>query len=182
MQAPEVAQERLWEIELLLAAEHRELRFFIEELKPAPLGIIGGDSNLDAALGGLAERIDRHWGLGVELKTDRLGEARIPGDLAKEIYHIVREALVNVVRHASASKVRADVGADGGQVRVSVVDDGRGFPFQGHYDHAALTELNLGPVSLRERIASLGGTLAIKSAETGTCLQITLPFVRPEGR
>lgn len=36
--------------------------------------------------------------------------------------------------------------------------------------------MNLGPVTLRERIASLGGSLTIDSRDTGACLEITLPL------
>ena len=63
-----------------------------------------------------------------------------------------------------------------GQVRITVADNGRGFPFRGDYDHAALTALRLGPVTLKERVAALGGTLAIASTESGARLEIALPL------
>jgi signal transduction histidine kinase len=43
-----------------------------------------------------------------------------------------------------------------------------------------LTALNLGPVVLKERIASLGGSLVINSTKTGARLDITVPLARPE--
>lgn len=56
----------------------------------------------------------------------------------------------------------------------------RGAPlrFRGYYDHAALISLKLGPKTLKERIASLGGSLAINSTDSGARLEITLPLVR----
>lgn len=45
----------------------------------------------------------------------------------------------------------------------------------------ALTEMNQGPVILRERVASLGGSLTIESGETGTRLEIALPIMEKGG-
>jgi len=70
----------------------------------------------------------------------------------------------------------------GDQVRVIVADDGRGFRFHGHYDHATLTEMKLGPVTLKERIVSLGGSLSIDSSESGARLEIVLPVARAGAR
>jgi signal transduction histidine kinase len=60
-----------------------------------------------------------------------------------------------------------------------VADDGHGFPFRGRYDHAALVEARLGPASLRDRAASLGGTLTIDSEGSGSRLEIALPLSQP---
>jgi signal transduction histidine kinase len=56
-----------------------------------------------------------------------------------------------------------------------VVDDGRGFPFSGRIDHDALISRNVGPVTLRERAASLKGRLAVESGARGARVEITLP-------
>lgn len=175
---PQAAQDRLLEIQRLIADEQRDLRFFIQELKPAPLGPPEADSSLAARLDELSERIERHWGLRVEVKLER-PEARIPEALVREIYRIVHEALVNAARHAHASAAQVELGLQGDQVRLSVADNGRGFRFHGTYDHATLTEMKLGPVMLKERIASLRGSLAIHSTESGARLDIILPLAPP---
>jgi len=64
-------------------------------------------------------------------------------------------------------------------VRILVADNGCGFSFRGCYDHAKLTEMKLGPVSLKGRIASLGGSLAIDSTDAGARLDIRLPLAGP---
>lgn len=174
----QAAHNRLLQIQRLLAEEQRDLRFFIQELKPAPLGLPGADSGLAARLNELGERIERHWGLRVELTVERF-EAPISDALLREIYLIVHEALVNAARHAQASTARVAVGVLDNQVRIIVADNGRGFRFRGHYDHAALTDMKLGPVTLKERIGALHGSIAIDSDASGARLEISLPLVPP---
>jgi signal transduction histidine kinase len=174
----QAAQDRLLEIQRLIADEQRDLRFFIQELRPAPLGSAEGGSGLAARLDELGQRIERHWGLHVEMRTEHPGP-QIPEPLDREIYRIVHEALVNAARHAHATAARVELGVRDDQVRITVTDNGRGFRFRGHYDQAALTDMKLGPVTLKERIASLRGSLAIHSAESGARLEIALPLAPP---
>ncbi len=54
--------------------------------------------------------------------------------------------------------------------------DGSGFPFRGRYDLATLTAKQLGPVSLKERVASLRGELLLTSTLSGSKLEMTLPL------
>jgi signal transduction histidine kinase len=174
----QAARDRLLGIQRLLLEEQRDLRFFVQELRPAPLGLPGVDSSLAVRLKQLAERIERHWGLRVELRAERV-EAPISEALLREIYLIVHEALVNAARHAQASTARVGVELLADRVRIVVADDGRGFRFRGRYDHAALTDMKLGPVTLKERIAALHGSIVIDSQEAGARLEIILPLVPP---
>ena len=91
---------------------------------------------------------------------------------------MAHEALSNVARHAQASTVRVELGVQGEQVHLSVVDNGRGFPFQGHYDLPTVMKMNMGPRTLRERVASLGGSLVIDSSASGAHLEITVPLTQ----
>jgi signal transduction histidine kinase len=59
---------------------------------------------------------------------------------------------------------------------VQVQDDGKGFPFVGSYDLAALNKLDNAPLTLRERVTELGGDLHILSGASGAHLRITLPL------
>lgn len=172
---PGVAQERLLDIQRLLAAEQRDLRIFIQELRPTPAVAPDADFSLAARLAELGQRFETHWGLRVELKMNPV-EAQVSESLANQVYRIVHEALANAARHAGASVARVEVGAQDNHVRILVADNGHGFRFRGHYDHAALTEGKMGPVSLRERIDSLHGSLAIDSSESGARLEIQLPL------
>jgi signal transduction histidine kinase len=175
---PQAAMETLLEIQRLIATQQRDLRFLIHGLKRATIASPEAEPRLGARLDELAKRIERDWGLRVELKKEHL-EAGISKGLADEIYHIASEALVNAARHANASVVGVEVGMQDNQVRIVVADNGTGFPFRGQYDHAALTDMKLGPVMLKERIASVGGSLSINSTDFGARLEITLPLAHP---
>ena len=88
---------------------------------------------------------------------------------------------MNAARHGQASEVRVDLEILNGCLQIIIADNGRGFSFQGHYDHTALNDCNLGPKSLRERVTALGGTLAIRSSQGGALLEITIPPIAKPG-
>jgi signal transduction histidine kinase len=170
---PKAAREELREVQRLIASDQRDLRFFIEELKPAPK-TPAGSPGLAEHLDDLASRIQRLWGLRVEIVLDGL-DGHLSEAYARQLYRLLRESLFNVARHAGASTARVEVTRRGQSLQITVTDDGHGFPFQGRYDHEELTRRKLGPVSLKERISTLGGSLAIDTGPGRTCLEVLLP-------
>ena len=111
------------------------------------------------------------------MRLEGLDQA-LPGALSQGLYLMIHEALINAARNAGASSVCVALSVQDTSVHLMVRDNGRGFPFHGHYDLAALTALSLGPRMLRERVASLGGDLTIDSIDAGACLSITVPLGR----
>lgn len=176
---PQAAMEALEEAQRLMAAEQRDLRFFIHDLEPTT------DTGWEAdavirRLGDLAQRIEREWEVHVELRVLELPElaGAATVNLGREIYHIAREAVVNAVRHGQASAVRVEVRRDGAsRLAISVTDNGRGFPFEGDYSAEDLTRLNIGPRTLRERVQGLRGTLMLHSNGSGARIDVVLPLV-----
>ena len=169
------ARQQLMEIQRLIAAEQKELRSYVEEMKASLLTQTSVDSDLAIRLKELAERVERHWGIRVEMERKHLPPG-IPHPLLQEIYFLVHESLTNAARHAKASCVRAELGVKDDHVNILVSDNGKGFPFRGRYDHETLTTLKRGPITLRERTAALGGFLTIDSTDTGSRLEIVIPF------
>jgi signal transduction histidine kinase len=173
---PQAATAAVETLQELIAREQRDLRFFIQELKPPPLTPSGEASSLAASISELVRRIELEWGLRAEVRAQAL-EGPIPEALARDLYLVVREALVNAARHGEASAVRIHITrGDGDLLSIVVVDNGRGFPFQGRYSHAELSAGHLGPRTLLERVSSLQGTLAIESSPTGARLDINIPL------
>jgi signal transduction histidine kinase len=171
---PRAARERLAAIQRLIVDEQRDLRLFVRASKLAPVWLAPGFMGLDTGLRQLVHRLEGVWDLHVDLRLEPLDD-RSSDILAYDICFIVQEALANAARHAAASEVHVAVAREDGHVHVAVSDNGRGFPFEGDYDHAKLDAQQLGPVMLKERVKALGGTLAIHSTRAGARLDIRLP-------
>lgn len=172
---PAQAREALEEVQRLMALEQRDLRFFIQDLRPAGRESGAAERGLTGRLAELAMRLEREWELAVEMVEPDL-PGPVPDALAREIYHLVREALVNAARHgdASSASVLLRRGADGG-VSVTIEDDGRGFPVHGRFSDGELAALGMGPKSLCERVASLRGSLVLDSSPAGSSVDMVLP-------
>jgi signal transduction histidine kinase len=169
---PDVAREQLLEVQRVIATEQRELRAFIQHLKPVPREPA---PPLGSRLDELVRRVEKGWGLHVRLRMS-VQEEQVRGRLADQACLMIHEALVNATRHGQASAGDLAIATHNGNLRITVADNGHGFAFRGRYDHAALMELRRGPVSLKERVLSLGGSLVIESSESGARVEITVPL------
>jgi signal transduction histidine kinase len=177
-QDPAAARARLVAIQEALGREQRELRGFIELLRPAADAAPDPARPLAAELGPLAEHLARQWSLEVRLAVEPPGLA-LDGRRAAAIARLVAEAVANAGRHGAARTVRITVSGDGDALALRIADDGRGLAWRGRRSAAELARHGLGPRSLAERVAGLGGHLAIESGETGATLEITLPLGPP---
>jgi signal transduction histidine kinase len=175
---PGAAREEVQRLQELLASEQRELRSLVHELKPSGAGP-ARTAGLAARLDELRERIESNWGLRLELEGN-FRDAVLPEAVARQVHRLVHEAVVNAARHADAGAVRVAIEVERRQVRIEVEDDGRGFPFQGEYDLHSLLASGLGPASLRDRIASLGGSLHLSSSQRGSHIEMVVPLTARE--
>lgn len=169
----DATRDRLLAVERAMANEQRELRLFIDALKPVA-SLSEPFTGLSARLNDMRERLALEWKTPITVTTQPLSMS-LSDELEREILLLTHEAVVNALKHARPSRITVDVNQDAGLLRIAVRDDGRGFAFHGRYDHEALTASNLGPVSLRERADSLGGRMTIESSDTGSRVEITLP-------
>ncbi len=158
------------------AVEHIEheianLRAIIAELRPAALDELG----LRTAIEALLDRHREQSGFEVDdelaLPGPSAEEKRLDGDLETTVYRMVQEALTNVAKHARAERVRVRVGAEEGELRIEVQDDGVGFDPKS-------ADGGFGLAGMRERAALAGGTLSVESGEQGTLLTACLPMRR----
>jgi two-component system sensor histidine kinase DesK len=102
---------------------------------------------------------------GIELSIDGQPQALPPG-VESVLAFALREGVTNVIRHAGARACRLRLDVAGGEARLELRDDGRGF---------AGAEGN-GLAGLRERLAAVNGTLSL-APEGGTVLRATVPLV-----
>jgi signal transduction histidine kinase len=97
-------------------------------------------------------------------------------DVAVLLFQTVRELLVNVVKHAQAQKVTVAIGRNGGNVQITVEDDGVGFDPS---DISSRWNRNggFGLFSIRERLGHLGGQLKVRSKSGhGTRVSLVAPL------
>jgi signal transduction histidine kinase len=92
----------------------------------------------------------------------------LPEEIATGAYFVCSEALANVVKHASASRVLISVSEQADRLLVEVADDGVG---------GAVISGGAGLRGLADRVEALGGTLRVESPlGAGTRLAVQLPL------
>lgn len=177
---PQTARQRIADIQSMISTEQRDIRSMIRQLKPPYTTLPVSKEELSGRLKELAARIGRQWGPRVDLDV-KLNRNSLPGSIAQEVYFIAHEAMINAARHAKASSIHTEIISEPNSVRIVVTDNGSGFSFRGRHDQSSLSRMNLGPITLRERVASLGGGLTIHSGDEGACLEIALPIMETGG-
>lgn len=96
--------------------------------------------------------------------------AAISAGLAEALFYVAQETLVNIVRHSAASRVGIDLRQQGGDISITIQDDGGGF------DPAAMRP-GLGITRMKSRVAALGGTFALYAIPgMGTTVRAQLPL------
>ena len=112
----------------------------------------GGRATRTAGLGRLGELFEPVRLAGVQATVRVVGDLeRLPPGLDLAAYRIVQEAVTNVLRHASASRLDCLVEVDDATVRLEVVDDGHATDPPEPDGH--------GHTGMRERTHMYGGTL-----------------------
>lgn len=146
----------------------------LQDLRRGPPAL--ATAALTSRLTAMQEVIERDYPLAVALDiVNRDAIDRLPVDLTDALHVLLREAIVNVARHARATLLRLSLQVNGGIVLIGIEDDGEGFPFVGLYDLRLLQSLGVGPRRLAEGVTALGGTMILDSRITGTRIDIALP-------
>lgn len=153
-----------------------EARAMIAALQPASLSETSLESALERMAAGFAAAGDLRIEVGVE-GTER----QLPMKTEAALLRIAQGAVGNVAKHAEASRCRVTVTYEADEVRLDVVDNGRGF------DPAAVAEqpAGLGHVGLdamRRRAAEQGGAVEVESTPGyGTAVSVAIPVPADAG-
>jgi two-component system, NarL family, sensor histidine kinase UhpB len=131
------------------------LRGLIRQLRPVGLDELGLVAALENCANEWRSRLPAtqiEMVCGADL--DALAESR-----ALVLFRLVQEALTNVARHSSATRVKIEIGraASAAGIDISIADNGRGADLSAHRS-------GLGLIGMRERVAALGGSFAVSSA------------------
>ncbi|MEU8116391.1 sensor domain-containing protein [Micromonospora sp. NPDC048947] len=134
-----------------------ELRDIVRGIHPPAL-----DAGLSTAIETLAARSAVPVDVHVDLPR------RPTPDMESALYFSAAELLTNVAKHAGSSRIRLDLRALGGVLRLTVTDDGRGGAVPG--------SKGTGLAGLARRAESLDGALRVDSPPGGpTTITVELP-------
>ena len=170
----ELRANKYWnDVDGSLTQAHRRLRelitYFRSRMDP---------HGLPHALAEIAATFEDRTGVRLDY-ANAIPELQLPVGREVEVFHIVQEALANVVRHANAHRVRLELAPRGENYEIVVEDDGVGVSPEvaggdagdgGHY----------GIAIMRERARRLGGDLALERVDGGgTRVRLQFPVEPP---
>jgi signal transduction histidine kinase len=132
---------------------------------------------LEAALSWLAEQMKEQHRLGCECVTESV-RTILEEETSSLLFAATRELLLNVVKHARASKAHIATHSDSSLFRITVEDNGMGFN-PATLSPASGKTRGFGLLNIRERLGYLGGECVIHSLPGhGTRVVLTIPIKR----
>ena len=168
--SPNADARRFEEVRKLLDETGERLRHLSHELRPAILDDLG----LAKALSFLAQGISSRS----TIKVSVFGELRDrpPARVELALYRVVQEAVNNAIRHASGiSAIRVRLRDKRTGIVCSIRNDGVGFDVDKTLSDKK--RQGLGLLGMRERVHSIGGSIAIRSApDEGTTIEVVVPL------
>jgi len=130
----------------------------------------------------LAEEIRKKHGIKYKLSANVKSKA-FDHELNATVFRVVRELLINVIKHAKAKNIRVGIKELKGALSVAIEDDGVGFDvakFAKALRKGKKTKFGL--FSAKEQLEFLGGKFRIESVpKKGTKVSMTIPL-RTEDR
>jgi signal transduction histidine kinase len=151
------ATEELIQLQELCKSQVNELRSFVRSMRPVDV-----EGSLNATLRRVVEQFQKDSGIPASFVSAEFLEPAEP-EVSLELLQIVREALYNVQKHSSATRVAVSIAKSDRALEIGIEDNGAGFPFSGKYTLDELELLRLGPMSIKRRVRTLGGDLLIDS-------------------
>ncbi|MDX0994220.1 sensor histidine kinase [Sinorhizobium medicae] len=160
---PDGARQKLMEVGSLILEQQQCVRKFVDENRP---GEEGNLARLDQDLPEFLDLLRMQWSCSIDVSIGSPG-MMVPRWMLFEIMQLISEAVANAVRHGRATVVRIGFIGSAGLLELDISDNGTGIA-------DGLTSKK--PFSLSQRIAELGGSLAICRSSPGLGLTITLPL------
>lgn len=174
--------ERLFKVEPLKALEElkalqENIRGHLFKARQIIHGLKSPEENLLLAkIDGYSKDYQRHNEIKIKLNVCESID-NIPADKATHIFYIISEVLTNIRKHAQAKNIELSLNDNGiNELTLKIKDDGIGFNLK-ETRLPASGSGKWGLMGMRQRVASLGGTLVINSApKQGTEVLVRIPF------
>jgi signal transduction histidine kinase len=150
------AMEELEQLQQLARGQVTELRTFVRNMRPVDV-----DGSLNATLRRVVQQFQKDTGIPASFVSAEFLDPE--PEVSLEILQMVREALYNVQKHASATRVGVTIERTENALEILIEDNGHGFPFSGRYSLEELDLLRLGPSSIKRRVRTLGAEMMLDS-------------------
>ncbi len=166
------AAQILADCQALCDTSQREIRTLSYLLHPPLLDEVG----LLSAVRWFVDGLQTRSGLRVTLDAPPAME-RLPAAMERDLFLVVQEALLNVVRHSGSDTAEVRVERQATHVMVQIRDAGRGISgAESAGQRGDWAFVGVGIPSMRERLRQNGGELEILSGPQGTTIIGTVPF------
>ena len=163
--------EKLAGMQRLIDSTVAAARRISADLRPLMLDDLG----LVAASEWLVENFTQRTGIPCELVMGA-GDLDMPDPHATTVFRTLQECLTNAAKHSRATQVEVALEREGGEVVLTVTDNGSGFS-----PGEARKPGSFGQMGLRERAYHLGGTVSFDSAPgRGTRVELRIPEPGPQ--
>jgi PAS domain S-box-containing protein len=148
-----------------------EIRTVSYLLHPPLLDEIGLQSALKWYVDGFVERSKINVTVEVESGLPRLSK-----DFELSLFRIAQECLTNIHRHSGSSTALVRLSRTAEKIELTVADEGNGIdkPIQDKINSGQ--SVGVGFRGMQERVKLIGGTLTVRSSETGTSIIVSLPL------
>jgi signal transduction histidine kinase len=162
--------DRFIQIRELLSQLIEETRHLVFEISPPVLYKMG----LEPALQWLSETMGKDHGLNIQLACDTRPDG-LDLQVAIPAFRIVRELLVNAVKHAGASRVDLAITQSDTALSIRIRDNGRGCD-AARLRSATAGGTNFGLFNIQRQVSYAGGVFTIESTfGAGFSVELTLP-------
>jgi signal transduction histidine kinase len=138
----------------------------MHNLRPAIL-----EQGLVAALQWMTTRFEKRTGIGTRFHTSHETMPQLPAGVPLAAYRTAQEALTNVSKHASATRVSVDLSLAKGVLSLEVSDNGRGLTADD-----LVKARSFGIRGLHERAGTVGGWVELSSGGAGTTMILSIPL------
>ena len=144
----------------------------VRELSQLLRPVILDDFGLEAGLRWLAEKFAQRTRIKVD--CDSTCPGRFADETETHLFRIAQEALTNIARHAEATRVVIQLALEDKNIRLSIIDDGKGLPAE-----PPASAPSLGMVGMRARARQCGGELNVTATQPhGLRIEAVVPSRR----
>jgi PAS domain S-box-containing protein len=149
-----------------------ELRSFTRDLRPPLISALGLDGAVRSHLKKFSQK---HPEIELVAEID-LKKQEFPEETILAVFRILQELLNNITRHAEAGRVSVHMGTGGGELKLVVSDNGKGFSVPQQWTPLARSG-HLGLIGVQERVKAVGGDVSITSeVGRGTLIEVCVPL------